>query len=834
MDEGVMDELKAHCGLTLDEVRKRQAAEGCNEFEGSAKRSVAKIILEIMHEPMFVLLLGAGSIYLLMGDIHEALILLGFVWVIIGITVLQEWRTERVLEALRDLSSPRAEVIRGGNRIRISGSEVVRGDIAVVVEGDRIPADGILLFAHELAADESMLSGESLNIVKSSGDRIFAGTLIVSGQGIMEVDSIGSHTELGKIGKSLQSIDTETSPLQIEIALLTKRLAIIAVVLCLAVAGSYIVLRGGWLDGILAGITLAMGILPQEFPVILIVFMALGARRIARHQVLTRRLNAIETLGETTVLCVDKTGTLTQNKMEVAALAAEGKIYSVDEYDEFPEELHELIEYAILASETDPHDPMEKAFYRLAQKHSLHIEHYHPDWNLAREYELSPEMMAMSHLWNAPKQFENPVATKGAPEAIIDLCHLEKEAQESVMNMSALMADRGLRVIGVAKAVYEGEKWPTIQHDFDFEFLGLVGLADPLRDEVPLAVQECHNAGIRVVMITGDYPRTAKAIAKQAGIEGGIVISGSDIDAMAPDVFDATIKTADVFARVTPLQKLHIVEAMKKNGEVVAMTGDGVNDAPALKSAHIGIAMGKRGTDVAREAASLVLLEDNFGAIVETIKLGRRIFANLRKAMMYTISVHIPIIALSTVPLAIGLPLVLAPIHIVFLELIIDPACSIVFEAEPAEEGCMNISPRAPEERLMPMSEIALSLVQGIVASVGVIFVYWAALKIGVAVQEARAMSFVVLVTANTILILSSLGRKKRAGMLLPIGKVGSIVIAVTLFSLFLVCTISSIASLFLFAPLGLMQFAIASGIGFSLFFAFEMTKILFALVLKR
>ncbi|MDD5157342.1 cation-translocating P-type ATPase [Sulfurimonas sp.] len=825
-----MNENKLPHGLSAVEALQRRNKEGFNELEIKHNRSTFKIILEVVREPMFLLLLSAGGIYLIMGDAHEAVILLGFVFVIMGITIIQERRTEKVLEALRDLSSPRALVIRDGVQIRISGREVVRGDTLILNEGDRIPADGFILSSHDLAADESMLSGESVAIAKYADDpsnnKLYAGTLTIRGQAIIEVTAIGALTELGKIGKSLQSIENEASPLQKETALLTKHLAIVGIALCFVVIILFVLFRGGWLEGILAGITLAMGILPQEFPVIMIIFMALGARRIAQHNVLTRRLSAIETLGKTTVLCVDKTGTLTKNQMAVAALALRDKFLSIANLDELPEDFHEIVEYCILASQTDPHDPMEKAFYTLANRYLLHTEHLHFDWNLTKEYELAPDLLAMSHLWQIQKQHHHPVATKGAPEAIIDLCHLDAQKRDEIMQQVAAMADQGLRVLGVAKAVHIGEEWPAIQHDFEFEFLGLVGLADPLRDEVPQAAVECRSAGIRIVMITGDHPRTAKAIAKQAGIDSTTVITGAELETLHGDELAACIQKASVFARVSPQQKLQIVEALKSNGEIVAMTGDGVNDAPALKSAHIGIAMGKRGTDVAREAASLVLLEDNFGAIVEAIKLGRRIFNNLRHAMIYTIAVHIPIIGLSILPIIFGLPLVLAPIHIVFLELIIDPACSVVFEAEEASADIMAHPPRLSHEHLISSKHLILSLLQGGLAAIAVALLYSTSLSVGVDVAEARAMAFIALASANTVLIFNSRSHEHSFRQsFTAVSTIGLWVISTTLLSLMAITIMPSIAIYFSFAPPSLSNWLIAFGTGISMFVLFEIVK---------
>ena len=830
-------------GLSAVEAAARLAAEGYNELADGQRRSLFGIAAEVAREPMFLLLLGAGSIYLLMGDVHGALILLGFVVIIMAVTILQEHRTERALVALRDLSSPRALVFRDGAPLRIPGREVARGDILMLSEGDRVPADGLVLSAHELAVDESLLTGESLPVAKlaglpesgesaDEGLRVFAGTLVISGQGLVRVSAIGSATALGRIGKSLQAIEQEVSPLQHEMAWLTRRLAVIGILLCLLLTLLHAFILGGWLAGLLAGITLAMGILPQEFPVILIVFLAFGARRIARQRVLTRRLGAIETLGETTVLCVDKTGTLTQNRMEVAALMVGEDsldIATPSQLQELPERFHELLEYAVLASETEPHDPMEQAFHRLAQEYLANTEHLHADWALAREYELSPDLLAMSHLWRIPGQGRNAVATKGSPEAIADLCHLSEAARQRIAAQAAGMAERGLRVLGIAKAAHRGADWPAIQHDFDFEFIGLIGLADPLRPEVPAAVEECRQAGIRVAMITGDHPRTAQAIARRAGIDDARILTGQQLEqleAVGASALRAGIRGVCVFARVTPRQKLAIVEALKADGEIVAMTGDGVNDAPALKSAHIGIAMGKRGTDVARESASLVLLDDDFGAIVQAIRLGRRIFANLRQAMIYTLAVHVPIIGLSILPLLFGLPLVLAPIHIAFLELVIDPACSVVFEAEEADSQVMRRPPRSPRERLVAMHHIALSLIQGALSTLVVMLLYWAALRHGIATAEARSIAFVALIAANSVLIFSS--RSASAGFMQTLSGINPAsrwVLGGTMLGLIAITCVPLLAEPFGFAPTGWKLWLAAFGTGAASFVLFETAK---------
>ena len=817
-------------GLSAEQAAARLRADGPNELAVDQTRTLLSLLLEVIREPMFLLLLGAGAVYLAMGDQREAVILLGFVVIIMAVTILQERRTENTLEALRDLSSPRALVLRDGEPKRVAGREVVRDDILILSEGDRVPADGLVLESHELAVDESMLTGESEAVTKVGGNaQVYAGSLTVRGQGMVRITAIGNNTELGRIGKSLQSIAIESSPLRAEMLLLTRRLAGIGVAVSLVLMALYWILRGGWLQGVLTGITLAMGILPQELPVIMIVFFALGARRIAAKKVLTRHLNAIETLGETTVLCVDKTGTLTQNRMAVAALCVAGETLNTETMAgaDLPEAYHELLEYAVLASEITPHDPMELAFHRFAGQYLANTEHLHPDWALAREYEISPEQLAMSHLWRNHTDAHDIVATKGAPEAIADLCHLSDAEIAKITVQAEALAARGLRVLAVAKAKHASQQsWPALQHDFDFELLGLVALADPLRPEVASSIAECHSAGIRVVMITGDYPTTARAIAAKAGLDCERVLTGTDLANMERTELSAVIASVNVFARVTPQQKLAIVEALKANGEVVAMTGDGVNDAPALKAAHIGIAMGKRGTDVAREAASLVLLEDDFSSIVSAIRLGRRIFVNLRQALIYTLAVHVPIIGLSILPVLFGMPLILAPIHIAFLELVIDPACSVVFEAENGSANLMQQPPRLKNESLVSRRHILMSMLQGLLITMVAAAFYWWLLHDGNTVEISRALTFVVLVTANTALVFAS--RSPRLGlraMFSGLSVVGLSVFVATMLGLVLVTGIPVFAQAFTFQTPSLYQWLAAFMIGVAMLVLFESTK---------
>ncbi len=814
-------------GLDQATAEARLLSEGANEIGPHAGRSLWGIALEVAREPMFLLLLASGGIYLAIGEPREALALLGFVLLIMGITIGQERRTDNTLKALRDLSSPRAMVIRDGQARRIAGRNVVRGDLMMLAEGDRVPADGEVLQAHELALDESLQTGESEAVAKQAGNSaVLAGTLVVRGQGLVRVTATGGKTALGRIGHSLQDIAAEPSPLRDGIGRLTQRIMLIALSLSLALAVLFWALRGDWLQAVLAGITLAMSLLPQEFPVIMIVFLALGARRLAAQQVLTRRLNAIETLGTTTVLCVDKTGTLTQNRMALAALCVGDQVLDFSKTSELPEAFHELVEYAVLASELAPHDPMEQAVHQFAGLHLSGTEHLHPAWSLAREYELSPELLAMSHLWQDGSGEQDVVAAKGAPEAMAELCQLPTVTRQRVVAQAAQMASCGLRVLGVAKAAHRSqERWPDAQAAFAFEFLGLIGLADPLRPEVPSAVAQCQRAGIRVMMITGDHARTAAAIAEQSGIDGARVLTGAEIDTMTPE----DLAAVNVFARVTPQQKLKLVEAFKAAGHVVAMTGDGVNDAPALKAAHIGIAMGQRGTDVAREAASLVLLKDDFAAIVGAIQLGRRIFANLRQAMVYTLAVHVPIVGVSMLPVMFGLPLVLAPLHIAFLELVIDPACSIVFEAEQVGHAdLMAQAPRSASESLIDSNHVLEAVLQGLWVVLLVMGLDALLLAQGAATDVARTVSFVAMVTANAALIFPT--RFRRGGwrrLFSGLSATPLWVLVATLAALLAVTNVPAVATAFGFALLAPSQWLMAFAGGAALLPVFQLTKVM-------
>jgi Ca2+-transporting ATPase len=829
-------------GLSASEAARALAEDGPNALPGGQRRTWLVIVWETMREPMFLLLLAAGTLYLIFGELQEGLILFGFVLVTIGLTLFQEGKTERAIGALRDLTSPRALVIRDGQRVRIAGREVVRGDLVVLAEGDRVPADGVVIEGVGLMVDESLLTGEAVPVNKMAGTGepapvrpggddtpfVYSGTLVVAGQGIARVTATGPRSEIGRIGTALGTLATERSPLQKQTARLIGTIALLGLGLSLLLFVVYGVMRGDWLAALLAGIALAMAMLPEEYPVVLAVFPALGAWRLSKEKVLTRRINAIETLGATSVLCVDKTGTLTENRMTVARLWAGGDTtlaVNADAPAELPETFHVLVEFSILASEIDPFDPMEQAFQRLGEHFLAHTEHLHRDWTLARQYCLTPQLRAKSHVWKAVDSDSYVVAAKGAPEAIVDLCHLDAGAQAGVAAAVEAMAADGLRVLAVARARFDGASFPAIEHDFDFDFVGLLGLADPLRAEIPDAMRQCHDAGIRVVMITGDYPATARAIARQAGLDALEVLSGDTLGEMSDGQLQARMKAVSVCARIAPEQKLRIVQALKADGEVTAMTGDGVNDAPALKAAHVGIAMGGRGTDVAREAAALVLLDDNFASIVRAVRLGRRIFDNMQKSMSYILAVHIPIAGMALLPVLLGWPAVLFPMHIAFLELIIDPSCSLAFENEEAEADVMRRPPRDANARLFGGATLWLALLQGVGVLAVVMGAYgWAAHRLDE--PEARAFAFATLVVANLALIYANRSRAQSllAALTAP-NPILWIVTGVTLCLLALALYLPFLAGVFRFAPLPPGELAAAFGLGLASVAWFQFLK---------
>jgi len=814
-------------GLSQAQAKHRLEVDGPNALPDPQRHSVWGLLGELLREPMLALLMACGVVYLALGDAAEAALLIGFSFVVIAVTLFQRQRAEHALAALREIAAPRALVIRAGEQLRIAASELVVGDWFVLAEGDRIPADGILVKAEHFAVDESALTGESVPADKAIGMTVSAATLAVSGRAIAQVTATGPRTAIGQIGSSLLTSPPSISPLQRQTQAQVRRLALVVGLLCVLMALVWGLTRGDWIAGFLGALALAMALLPQEFPVVLTVFLALGAVRLAQQKVLVRRLAAIETLGSVGVLCVDKTGTLTENRMAVQSILplslgvnpptqpvlpgqSNARCAPADPHESIGAAgepgasaqpvLHAqeiLVANAVWATRTDPFDPTERAIHALRPAPSRPASP--TDRVLVHAYPLSVELLAMSQVWEDPLEGTRHIAAKGAPEAIAHLCHLDALQSAAMAREVEAMASQGLRVLAVARAVetHSGgilspdSPMPARAHDFAFEFLGLLGLADPVREGVPAAVAECLGAGIRVLMITGDHPATALAIARQAGIPSTNLLTGAAMDALDDLTLAQRLRDTCVVARATPMHKLRIVRALRAQGWVVGMTGDGINDAPALRAADVGVAMGRRGTDVAREAADLVLAEDDFGALVGAVREGRRIFDNLRSATAYLIAVHLPIAVLAMAPLLLGGPLMLMPAHIAFLELVIDPACALVFQALALSSQAMRQPPRTAQTGLFERAVLGRALAGGFLATLFCALVWWGAQWLGWREEDIRAATFASLVFGNLGLIVFYRGGLARPGLTFPLVCFGALA------ALAAVLTIAPLARLF-------------------------------------
>ncbi|HCE55243.1 MAG: hypothetical protein APF83_05935 [Lutibacter sp. BRH_c52] len=802
-------------GLSSAEAAQRIKTLGFNELPTSHSKNILLIALEVIKEPMFILLISCGSLYLLLGDYTEGLILLCWVFVIIFITFFQHQKTEKALNALKKLSSPRALVIRDEKEIRIAGREVVPDDLVILNEGDRVPADGILQDCLNLTIDESMLTGESMPVTKTSQSendincRVFSGTLVVHGRGVMEVSKTGINTEYGKIGKSLQLIEQDQTNLQREMKTLIRNLFIAGAGLSIVVILAFYFTRGNFVQSLLNGLATAMAMLPEEFPVVLTVFLAIGSLRLSQKNVLTRKSSAIEALGSATVLCSDKTGTITQNKMEIASLFFKKELFHKSKFKENASNIQDILKVAFYASQNNTCDPMEKAIGVCFEKY---VVKENVTYDLMKEYPLSNDLFAMTRILKlSDNAYE--VYSKGSPEAILSLCKLKNTEETSLFTQVQFMAEKGQRILGLSKAKWNNSTFPDSQAGFNFEFIGFLGFEDPIRQEVPQSIKECYDAGIKVIMITGDYPSTAKSIALQVGMEKNrLMLTGTDLMNLSDKELKEKIKSVNIFARIVPEQKLQIIRALKANSEVVAMTGDGVNDAPALKAADIGIAMGGKGTDVARESSSLVLLDDNFSSIVSAIRAGRKIFDNLQKAMSYIIAIHIPIIGLTLLPAFFpGLPILLMPLHIVFMELIIDPVCSIAFESEKEEKGIMDRPPRKPNMQFFGFKKIFSSAAMGFLLLAMVVAVYFLAISENHTDGEIRAIAFSSLIIGNIFLILTTLSKTRNFIMVLLEKNIALLVIIIAASGL-MVLLISApyLQSIFSFDYPGLSHFSIS------------------------
>ena len=750
-------------GLTSEQAKALQVTFGRNELTPQKKTSFFRKVLHIIAEPMFLLLLIAAVIYFVLGEPRDGAIMLIFVLGVISIDVIQEWKTDRTLSALKELSSPRVQAIRDGIEQSIFSVDLVPSDVILLCEGVKIPADGIVLRCNDLCVDESSLTGEAEGVWKCQiddcppsadywrKDYCYAGTLVTLGTAAVRVEKIGAQTEYGKIGANVAAAPQEDTPLQKQTGRLVKICAGIAAVL-FALVGTFTFINlpdhmpgARFIESILSGITLAMAMIPEEFPVILTVFLSMGAWRLAKKNSLVRRLPSVETLGAVSVLCVDKTGTITMNQMTVQEIWAP----SCDD--------HILCETMGLGCETDAYDPMEKAMLRYCDDMGISKEHLFSG-ELVSEYAFTNDLKMMGHVWRRGGKLI--IAAKGSPERLLPLCDMSAEERDAAGHMLVKMGKEGLRVIAVGKTTPANEsEIPAKLTDCRLDFCGLIGLADPPRENVARDIATCNQAGVRVVMITGDNGITASSIARKIGMKDtDNIITADELESMTDDELREKVKTISIFSRVIPEHKMRIVKAFRDNGAIVAMTGDGVNDAPALKYADIGIAMGKHGSEVSREAADLILMDDNFSTIVDTIKDGRRIYDNIRKAVGYVFTIHIPIALSSLLAPILGIApasLFLLPLHVVLLELIIDPTCSIVLEHQPAEEDIMNRPPRDPNEQMLTRKGLLKSVLQGFVMFASAFGIYyWTILQQPSNAPLARTMGLSVLMLSNLLLVL--------------------------------------------------------------------------------
>ena len=757
MTEQTKNQLK---GLTKDEARVLQEKFGKNRLVPEKKENFFLKIIQVLKEPMFLLLIAAAVIYFLLGEPRDGTIMLVFVVGIISIDVIQEWKTDKTLNALKNLSAPHITVIRDGEECTINSEDLVPGDLMMIAEGVKLPADGKVIRANDLCIDESSLTGEAEGVWKCTDDtenkdywkkdHCYAGTLVTQGTGVILVEKIGAETEYGKIGINVAEAPDRPTPMEKQTRKLVKICAMIAAVLFLMVCIiTYFNLpdhefKERIIESILSGITLAMAMIPEEFPVILTVFLSMGAWRLAKKSSLVRRLPSVETLGAVSVLCVDKTGTITMNKMRVRECWA------------FNNNIKETNKIMGMACEVDAYDPMEHAILDYCEDNDISKDELFKG-NLISEYSFTNERKMMGHVWKVDD--EVLIAAKGSAEKILTLCCLEEEERKIIEDKIFTMSSQGLRVLGIGRMILKDEKdIPETLEECRLEFLGLVGLQDPPRENVKDDIASCVKAGIRVVMITGDNGITASAIAKQVGIpHSSDIITGDELNAMTDEKLKERIKDVSIFSRVMPEHKMRIVKAFKENGDVVAMTGDGVNDAPALKYADIGIAMGKRGSEVSREAADLILLDDNFSTIVDTIKDGRRIYDNIRKAIGYVFTIHIPIAFASLLAPMLDIRssmLLLLPVHVVLLELLIDPTCSIVLERQPAEIDIMERKPRNPKESILTASILIKSIIQGVVLFGASFAYYYLYLKNNPGQAEiARSIGLAIIMISNVLLV---------------------------------------------------------------------------------
>lgn len=714
-------------------------------------------LLEMLKEPMLLLLIAVTVIYFIMGEYGEAYFMLAAIVIVSGISFYQDNRSRRALEALEKINAPLSKVIRNGRMISIPTTDIVIGDMLLVAEGDTVNADGKIVYSNDFSVNESMLTGEAYAVFKSAtgeDNMVYSGTLVTSGLAVCQVVNIGKQTRIGKIGDSISAIQQEATPLQLQIEKFVKGMAIAGIVVFLLVWLVNYWQSRSLTDSLLKGLTLAMSILPEEIPVAFTTFMALGSRRLMQLGIIVKKIRVVETLGSATVICIDKTGTITKNQMQLQAIYAHanGRVYEKDTWND--EASRSVIQYAMWASEPVPFDPMEKNLHRAYENNTAKDER--GEYSMIHEYPLDGIPPMMTHLFEN-REGDRIIAAKGAPEAIIAASELSAKDRSVVMEQANALAEKGYRVLGVASSPFNGKDFPGRQQDLPFRLLGLVAFYDPPKENIKSVFEQFYQAGIAVKIITGDNEITTKAIARQAGLKNAATaMNGAALLELSETAMQEKLRTINIFTRMFPEAKLAAINALKNDSQIVAMTGDGVNDAPALKSAHIGIAMGNKGTEIAKQAAALVLADDDLSKMADAVGTGRRIYTNIKKAVQYIVSIHIPIVLTVSLPLFLGwiYPAIFTPVHVIFLELIMGPTCSVVYENEPMEKNAMHIAPRPFTSTFLSLHEMTISIVQGLVITAGVLLMYRYGIQNGYDEPGTRSLVFTTLVLANIFLTL--------------------------------------------------------------------------------
>jgi Ca2+-transporting ATPase len=800
-------------GLTEAELKTSREKFGFNQAENTIKSAWYTLLFDILKEPMLLLLIAVSVIYVIVGNYSEALFMFGAIIAVSGISFYQDNRSKKALEAIEKLNEPLSTVIRNSKVMQIPTHEIALGDLCIIEEGKMINADGKIVHSNDFSVNEASLTGESFSVFKNpetDDNKVYSGTLVVSGLAVFEVENIGAKTKLGKIGQSIQNIKEEISPLQLQITKFVKWMAFIGIAVFLTVWAYSFLQSRDIVQSLLAGLTLAMSILPEEIPVAFTTFMALGSWKLMKQGVIIKRSSIVETLGSTTVICTDKTGTITENSMKLKALFdfKSNQVFDDTSFDK--SELSELIQFAMWSSEPVPFDPMEKTLHKVYEE--TQTSDQRKDFQMVHEYPLEGKPPLMTHIFEN-NLGERIIAAKGAPEAILAVSILSEDEKENLRQQIQEFGQQGYRVLGVAKCDFKGNNFPEKQQEFNYDFLGFTVFYDPPKQNIQQVFNKIYDAGIKVKVITGDNADTTNAIAQQAGVKNNSpAVNGSEITHQSEAELMALSGETTLFTRMFPEAKLSVVNALKQSGEVVAMLGDGVNDAPALKAAHIGVAMGNKGTEIAKAAAALVITNDDLDKLIIGIEAGRRIYTNIKKAIQYIISIHIPIILTVSLPLFWGwiYPNIFTPVHVIFLELIMGPTCSIVYENEPIEKNAMQQKPRKMTETFLNWRELSISIIQGLMITVGVLFAYQLAVQSGSNEETTRAMVFTTLIFANVFLSLTNRSFTyslfesfKNKNILFPL------IIGTTLILLFAILYIPALSNFFHVSSLNLKDLGI-------------------------